>query len=54
MKRAIIKFTDDEYCNLEADYMDADENYISIYLNDHLIGIFQLEHIKAAYISDKN
>lgn len=54
MKRAIIKFIDGEYCNLEADYMDADENYISIYLNDHLIGIFHIEHIKAAYLSDKN
>ena len=54
MKRAIIKFIDGEYCNLEADYMDADKNYISIYLNARLIGIFPIEHIKAAYLSDKD
>ncbi len=54
MKRAIIKFVDGEYCNLEADYLDADDEYVSIHLDDHLVGIFQLEHVKAAYISDKN
>ena len=53
MKRAVIKFVDGGYCNLEADYMDADDTYMSIYLEDKIVGIFQLEYIKAAYISVK-
>lgn len=54
MKRAIIKFTDDEYCNLEADYMDVDDKYVSVHLDDKVVGIFQLEYIKAAYLSEKS
>lgn len=53
MKRAIIKFTDGEYCNLPADYMDIDAEWVSIYEDDKLVGIFKLEDLKAAYISDK-
>lgn len=54
MKRAIIKFTDGGHCNLLADYIDADENYISVFNEGILIGIFNLSCIKAAYISEKN
>lgn len=53
VKRAIIKFTDGEYCNLPADYMDIDAEWVSIYEDDKLVGIFKLEDLKAAYISDK-
>lgn len=52
MQRAVIKFTDNEYCNLEADYIDADDKYVSVHLEDHIVGIFQLEYVKAVYISE--
>lgn len=54
MSRAVIKLTDDEYVNIEADYMDADDKYISIHLGDKIVGIFALEYIKAVYISSKS
>ena len=54
MKRAIVKFIDGEYCNLEADYIDADDTYVSVYLADKITGIFRLEYIKCIYISEKN
>jgi hypothetical protein len=54
MKRAIVKFQDGGYCNIEADYIDADDKYISVHLGDKIMGIFELEYIKAAYISEKN
>ena len=47
------KFLDDEYCNLEADYIDADDKYVSVHLGDKIVGIFQLEYVKAVYISNK-
>ncbi len=53
MQRAVIKFIDDEFCNLEADYIDADDKYVSIHLGDKIVGIFQLEFIKGAYLSTK-
>lgn len=53
MKRAIVKFTDGEYCNLEADRIDADDKYVSVHCGDNIVGIFQLEHIKAIYLSEK-
>ena len=53
MKRAIVKFVDGGFCNLEADYMDADDKFVSIHLGDKLVGIFQLEYVKAAYLSEK-
>ena len=54
MKRAIVKFIDGEYCNIEADFIDADDTYVSIHLDDRTVGIFRLEHIKCIYISEKN
>ena len=54
MKRAIVKFKDGGYCNIEADYIDFDDKYISIHLGNKIMGIFALECILAAYISEKN
>jgi hypothetical protein len=53
MQRAIISFVDGGFCNLEADYIDADDKYVSIHLGDKIVGIFQLEFIKGAYLSKK-
>ena len=53
MHRAVISFMDGGFCNLEADYIDADDKYISIHLGEKIIGIFQLEFIKWAYLSKK-
>lgn len=53
MKRAIIKFIDKEYCNIEADYIDADDTYVSIHLGDKVVGIFRLDHIRCVYISEQ-
>jgi hypothetical protein len=53
MKRAIVNFVDGGFCNLEADYMDADDKFVSIHLGDKIVGIFQLEYVKAAYLSEK-
>lgn len=53
MKRAIVKFTDDEYCNVEADYIDTDDTYVSIHNGDKIVGIFRLETLKCVYISEK-
>ena len=52
MKRAVVKLKDG-YCNLEADNMDADGQYISIYQGDDMVGVFNLEMVNAAYISEK-
>ena len=53
MQRAVISFIDGGFCNLEADYIDADDKYVSIHLGDKIVGIFQLEFIKGAYLSKK-
>lgn len=53
MQRAIISFVDGGFCNLEADYIDTDGTYVSIHLGDKIVGVFQLEFIKGAYLSKK-
>ena len=53
MQRAVISFVDGGFCNLEADYIDADDKYISIHLGNKIVGIFQLEFIRGAYLSTK-
>lgn len=53
MKRAIVKLDEGEYVNVEADYMDADEKYVSIHSGDKLVGIFQMEKIKCIYLSEE-
>lgn len=53
MQRAVISFVDGGFCNLEADYIDTDGTYVSIHLGDKIVGIFQLEFVKGAYLSQK-
>lgn len=54
MKRAIIKFEDGEHCNLPADHIDADENMVSVFKDDALIGLFNISCVNAVYISEKS
>ena len=54
MKRAVVKFQDGGYCNLEADYIDYDEKYISIHLGNKIVGVFALEFVVGAYISESS
>ena len=53
MQRAVISFVDGGFCNLEADYIDADDTYVSIHLGDKIVGIFQLAFFMGAYLSQK-
>ena len=53
MGKAIIKFQDGGYCNIEADYIDADDTYVSIHKGDKIVGIFRLDQLKCVYISEK-
>ena len=57
MTRAVIKIKTVEngenlYCNLPADSMDCDDTLLSIYREDHLVGIFNVDEIMCAYISE--
>ena len=52
MKKVIVKFLDGGYCNLEADRLDCDDKYISVFNGDTLIGIYNIERLEAAYISE--
>ena len=53
MKRAIVKFINGDHCNLEADYIDGDDTWVSIHLGDKIVGIFRLDNINCVYISEK-
>ena len=50
---AIIKLRDGD-CSLEANNMDADGQYISVYDDNELVGVFNLEMVNAAYLTDNN
>ena len=53
--RAVIKFTDDTYVNIQADILDVDKvnGFLYAYTKDNLVGAFNLEYIKDAHLSDK-
>ena len=53
--RAVIKFTDDAYVNIQADILDVDKvnGFLYAYTKDNLVGAFNLEYIKDARLSDK-
>lgn len=53
MTRAIIKLKNGDYCNQPADYMDCDDTFLSIYLDNKLVGIFSMDEIVCAYMSEK-
>ena len=52
MKKAIIKFLDGGYCNLVADRLDYDDKYISVFNGNTLVGLYNIERLEAAYISE--
>lgn len=52
--RAVIKFTDDTYVNIQADTLDIDSvNGILCAYTDKLVGVFKLDLIKDAHLSEK-
>lgn len=53
MLRVIVKFYSGDYCNLSADRMDCDDTLLSIYFEDRLVGIFKIDEVVCAYISEK-
>lgn len=52
--RVVVKFDkNDEYCNLEGDYIVMADGLVSIYNNNLLIGVFKIKIIKAVWLSEK-
>ena len=53
--RAVIKFTDDTYVNIQADMFDVDKvnGFLYAYTKNNLVGAFNLEYIKDAHLSEK-
>ena len=52
--RAVIKFIDETYVNIQADTLDVDVvNGILCAYTDKLVGVFKLDLIKDAHLSEK-
>lgn len=52
--RAVVKFDgNDEFCNLDADEINMADGLVTIYKGNKLVGVFKIESIKAAYLSEK-
>lgn len=52
MARVMI-FTTETTCNLNANRIELDEDYVKVYNNDKFVGIFDLSVVRGAYVSEK-
>ena len=54
MPRCVIKFKDGSHCNLTADCIVEKGEYIQVWYGEyHLVGIFLLSEVCAAYLTEK-
>lgn len=51
--RAIIKFLDDDYVNVNADSIEKENEWIIVRNDGKTVGLFDEGNIKCAYLSDK-
>lgn len=55
MKRLIVKFTDGEFVNIEADRLTQlvdDTNYIVALKSREIVGVFDMGSVAALYLSE--
>jgi hypothetical protein len=53
MKRVIIKLNDGTHINIEGDYLQRDEEYITAWLGENIVAVIKTELIQLAYLSEK-
>ena len=50
----VMVFTTESICNLNANRIEIENDYIKVYNGDAFIGIFDLSVVRAAYVSEKD
>ena len=50
----VMVFTTESICNLNANRIEIENDYIKVYKDDAFIGIFDLSVVRAAYVSEKD
>ena len=53
MTRCLIKFTNGEYINIQADCIDLREGWIYAWRGDYIVAIVKADEVSACYISEK-
>lgn len=53
MKRVVIKFKDGTHINIVADYLQREEEIITVWNGNDIVAIVRLEVVQAAYLSEK-
>ena len=53
MKRVFIRFKDGTYINIEADYLQRDEEFLTAWNGDNIVAIARLEVIQTAHLSER-
>ena len=53
MKRVIIKLKDGAHINIEADYLQRDEEFITAWNGNDIAAIVRTELISMAYLSER-
>ena len=53
MKRVIIKFKDGAHINIEADFLQRDEEFITAWNGNDIAAIVRTELIQMAYLSER-
>jgi hypothetical protein len=52
--RAVIKLTDGNHINIEADYIRWDNDFISAWNGENCVAIVRLELVNVAYLSERS
>lgn len=53
MKRVVFKFKDGTHINIEADYLQRDEEFITAWNGDQIIAVVRCEFLAMVYLSEK-
>ena len=51
--RAIIKFKDNSYINISADYIATQDDFIKVWNGENLVAMVRVEEVSVCYLSER-
>ena len=51
--RAIIKFKDNSYINISADYIATQDDFVKVWNGENLVAMVRQDEVSACYLSER-
>lgn len=53
MKRCVVKYNKNEFCNIEATMLSREDSIVFVHKGTELVGVFDLGYVDAIWLTEK-